>query len=423
MENKNIRLLPVQMNVLKSTKPISGIYSSRSAGKTYCASILAAMALNNNERVLVLAQNYKSLSENIFCEIINRLEEFGIENKVNRSNLTISNSGRGRIMCGSYENLDALRGFTEISLLLLDEVAYSPANLLAVVAPCLRGKGIKPKIRFFSSPKMNSWFNRYLKDNNVEYFTATIYDNTFISDESRALMEASVTNEQMRQQELYGKILDGDIANAIVNIGDFPVKVNMSLPSTRYYIGVDCSGFGKDNNAIVIRNDQKVLSIYKVRVATSEQLASYIMGRINDMGYEPEYIAIDMAYGQALYEKLSERYTTYIVPFAGKSEEAEYFNKRSQMYLHLSKAIKDGFYVDDEDVKSNLSLTTFELKGDKILLTPKDELKDVIGHSPDVEDALALTFLFKHNTTEKEITSMSKEEEESYYDRWLGAGY
>ena len=409
----NIKLLPHQMDVLKSTKPLYGIMGGRGIGKSVICSILAAIKFNENKRVLILAQTNKAISENIFKELLYWLDKFKMTYKPNMTNLTIDNGHGGRIITGSYEGLSNIRGLTNISLAICDEIALAPPDLFAVLSPVLRGEGIVPMIRFATTPRFASWWNRYVIENNVEYAYAKTIDNTFLTKESIELMAKSITDERLKQQELEGIMLDGAGDNIIIGTKDFmAVKPNEFFNSQRYYIGCDCSGFGKDNNAIVIRNDQEIIKIIKRQVASSEELFALIESFIRTKGYDPEYIAIDLAYGNALYERLVTRYNTILVPFSGKSENDSYYNKRSEMYFNLVKAIKEGFYVEDLDVRYDLTNTTYTLKGDKILLDPKDIIKEVIGHSPDVCDALALTFLYKYNNIRNE---MEKDNDKFYF--------
>lgn len=430
MNQRTVKLLKAQYDLLTCQDDICGIYSSRSMGKTYCASILAAMELSKDKRILVLAQNYKSLSENVFTEIVKRLEDFKIPHKVNKSTMTISNDTGGRIMCGSYENLDSMRGFTEISLAILDEVAYAPADLFAVISPCLRGAGIKPKIRFFSSPKMHSWFNTYLKENNIKYFTGTIYDNKFISDESRALMEKSIKSESLRRQELFGEMIDGVGDNGLLYPSDFSITLQKALDDYNIYVGIDPSGYGRDNNVVVIRTDRQVLDIFKKDIASAADIASWLDQKLHIYGLDRVVeINIDMGYGQAIYEILNSRYPvlTNLVPFSSKPDSTQYYNKRTEMYFNLQKAVKDGFFVPNDDELHNvLCNTTYDLKGDKLLLNPKEELKDIIGHSPDMADALALTFA-KINTpaTVKRINGKTAREDNdaAYFSHWMSSDF
>jgi hypothetical protein len=61
------------------------------------------------------------------------------------------------------------------------------------------------------------------------------------------------------------------------------------------------------------------------------------------------------------------------------------------MYVDLSNAVKDGLYIQDDDIKTQLAYTTiFVNQSGKLQLVKKDEIKEMIGHSPDQADSLAL---------------------------------
>lgn len=59
-----------------------------------------------------------------------------------------------------------------------------------------------------------------------------------------------------------------------------------------------------------------------------------------------------MGYGEGLYAVLSREYgNVNLVPFAGRASDVCYSNKRAEMYFNLSKAVRNGLYVLDRDLK------------------------------------------------------------------------
>ena len=61
------------------------------------------------------------------------------------------------------------------------------------------------------------------------------------------------------------------------------------------------------------------------------------------------------------------------------------------MYAETAKAIKAGLFVDNRDIKTQLSYTTISVNNSgKFQLCKKDEIKEMIGHSPDESDSFAL---------------------------------
>jgi hypothetical protein len=84
---------------------------------------------------------------------------------------------------------------------------------------------------------------------------------------------------------------------------------------------------------------------------------------------------------------------TSLVPFGAGSEDPAYLNKRAEMYVKLKKYIEDhGINGLTEDMKTELCATKYSMTNhDKVQIVPKEEIKAVLGRSPDSADALVLT--------------------------------
>ena len=86
---KVYKLLPVQKALIESKKSTAGIYSGRGVGKTYILSIMITMAILRGEKSLCFSQNFKSLSQNLFEEVISRFAELGITPVYHKGSMTI----------------------------------------------------------------------------------------------------------------------------------------------------------------------------------------------------------------------------------------------------------------------------------------------------------------------------------------------
>lgn len=394
-----VKLLPVQKALYKSEKQIAGIYSARGIGKFNVLSFLIAIAVLKGERVLAFSQTYKSLSQNPFDEVLKRFEALKIQPTYNKGAMTIQ-YGNGICFGYTYENVESCRGLTEINWLILDELALAPPGIFSITAPCLRGNFV-PKIRFCSTPRKGSVWDRWVRENansgKLEFFTAKMSDNTFISKESLDLSMNAITDEKLYRQEIYGEILEDSDDSCIVSEHDFADKFVDNSQNYPIRVGIDGSGQGRDKSVICIRKGNRLVDISKYDRLDPFDASSFIKRKLLAKGFNPSdiyEINIDMGYGEGLYAVLSREYGyVNLVPFAGKAENISYSNKRSEMYFNLAKAIKNGLYIDDKDLKEELLNTRFLLdKSDRYLLVPKEEIKLILNRSPDTADALALTY-------------------------------
>lgn len=403
-KHKPIERLPdgsLQVNLMKhqraayaSTKQIAGIAGSRSCGKTIYLSVEAFLALIQGKRVMVMAQNYKSLKLNIFREIKNRFQEAGLIPEVNSSDMTIK-FGTGELIGFTYESIDSTRGMTEVALLLLDELAYAPPNLLATVAPCLRGAG-GSRIRFGTSPKKGSIWNKWFRDTSVEkdLFTATMFENTELDEEDYELQKKAIKDEMQYRQEILGEILDDDVEFGVIKATDYPMQRKAAHGIRK--MGIDCAGSGADNNVFTVVDDAGILEEVKIQIADTFKMFSIAQELIKKWDIRRINIDVTGGFGNGVYDMLKANYKNIIingVNFGEKpKDEKRFVNARAEMYFDGTDRIRDdGFYVDDPMIKEELQFTTYDINAaGKVLLCPKKVIKELIGRSPDSADALML---------------------------------
>lgn len=360
--------------------------------------MLAVMSLLKGKRTLAIAQTNQAIREVLVPEILARLNEIiPGKFKFNQTSNKIV-FGKGIIYLGSYESLESLRGLTRVSLIILDEAALAPPNIFEVVAFCMRDCDEEPKIRMMSTPRSANWLTEYVKKNNIPVITAKTSDNKRITPKEIELMKKASIDENSWRREFYGDEIDDDTTGVL-----FTSILLTSAPkflrrnNDGYAIGIDCSGLGKDSNVIVVRNQNEILDIVEKKVASNAELCSIVRGLIMTHGKgNLSHIAIDEAYGLDLHERLTEAgIIATIVPFGGKANNQAYANRRAEMYINLKKGIEEyGLKGMTEELHRELQATKYILNNNgKIQLIPKDEIKLNIGRSPDIADALALTYI------------------------------
>ena len=396
--NITYKLFPHQKAVITSQEPILYARMGRGSGKSYIASMLAVISLLKGKRTLAIAQTSQAIREVLVPEILARLNEIiPGKFKFNQTSNKIV-FGKGIIYLGSYESLESLRGYTRISLIILDEAALAPPSIFEVVAFCMRDCDEEPKIRMMSTPRSANWLTEYVKKNNIPVITAKTSDNKRITPKEIELMKKASIDENSWRREFYGDEIDDDTTGVL-----FTSILLTSAPkflrrnNDGYAIGIDCSGLGKDSNVIVVRNQNEILEIVEKKVASNSELCSIVRGLIMTHGKgNLSHIAIDEAYGLDLHERLTEAgITAAIVPFGGKANNQAYANRRAEMYINMKKGIEEyGLKGITEELHRELQATKYILNNNgKIQIIPKDEIKLNIGRSPDIADALALTYI------------------------------
>lgn len=394
-------LLPHQLKAKESKKQISGIVGGRGCGKSIFLSAMALTEIIAGGKVLLFAQDFKALALNMFKEIQERFYECGLTPYVNNQMKSIK-FGNGELYGFSYENIESVRGLSECSMLILDELAMAPNNLFETVTPCLRGSKRPKRILFGTTPKKGSIWNKWFRDNTVEkdVFTATMFDNTKLDDEEKELQKKAIKDDNAYRQEILGDILDDDVEFGIIKNSDYPLVSHMHFGIHR--MGIDCAGSGGDYNVFVVVDNSSILEIVKEQVADTYQMYNIANGLAKK--YDVKRINIDTTggFGNGIMDMLKHNKNGIEINginFGQKPVNDIYLNARAEMYFNLAEKIKSGFYIEDQQIKEELQYTTYQINGTgKTLLVPKNSIKELIGRSPDSADALALSLYDIHNS-------------------------
>ena len=254
-----------------------------------------------------------------------------------------------------------------------------------------------------TTPRVGSWWNEFVRKadpDKIEIIRGnmmSLLDKELITQGTLDLVKSTCLDDNLMRQELYGELVEDNSTGVL-----FTSNLLTSAPkytqrnNNGYAIGIDCSGLGKDSNVIVVRNQNEILDIVEKRVASNSELCATVRSLIMTHGKgNLSHIAIDEAYGLDLHERLREAdITATLVPFGGKAENSAYANQRSEMYINMKKGIEEyGLKGITEELYRELQATKYILNNNgKIQLIPKDEIKLTIGRSPDIADALALTY-------------------------------
>ena len=395
--NIRYKLFRHQRELLECKEDMVYLRAGRGSGKSFIASLIAVMALLKGQRVLILAQDYRALTEVIMSEIVQRLYEIlkPGEFEVHKVSMKITYGATGVIYFSSYSNMDSIRGFSKIQLSILDEVCLAPPNLFEVLAYCQRDLDEDPRIVMCSTPRPANWVTSFVKDRNVKVITAKTSDNYRIKQKEIELMKKTCLSEEQWLREFEG--IECEDNNSGVLFTDDMLEPAPSNGTT-ISIGVDCSGYGKDCNCIVVRKGNNVIKVIRKVIASAKDLFAEIKLVIHEFGASNfSHIAIDQAYGQGLYELLMEsdyKHITYLIPFGGSPEDPAYLNKRAEMYVTTKRYIDEhGINGIDDKMKEELKATRYELSPhDKVQLIKKEDIRLILKRSPDSADALALTF-------------------------------
>lgn len=405
----NIELLPHQRRFLQSEKTFTILCGGRSCGKTFCASWLVVQWLLRGYDVLCTAQSYKTLERVLFKGVVEKIAELGITPECNKTKMEIRLNGHTAYFYSAEKsNIDNVRGLTNIKALVMDEAALASKEFLDVAMATLRGEGIgDPRIYMMSTPKGGkNFFSKIIRETppeDIEIIYARSRDNTTLSEKFFRSLEATYSGTFARQ-ELEGEILDSDTPDQLFSSQVIATMMNRTSPWSEHdipVIGVDMARYGDDSTTAYLRRGRCVEKLFSITKCDS--FVVYEMLRQNLMSHNLKknrcVFNFDGTGGFASGVVDLMRKAQYIVNELHFNSitnvNSDYFaNLRTMMYFNFSEASRRGLSIpNDEKIEMQLSCVRYFIDGGgKRRLYPKEQMKEILGYSPDDIDAIALTF-------------------------------
>lgn len=413
----HIPMLPVQKEFFHAEEPFVAIVSARSCGKSWIAIFCALVDLLEGRNVLYMAQTDGAFYKGPWIHLQNFLRDYNLLDKWSyNSTYKTGTLGESKFYFASYENIDAARGATECSTLYLDEFMLSnPNEVLAVTAPCLRGKDhhgnpIRPKIRAVSTPNMQSLWQLMIVEHEkygIRLLRSKMTENIFITDEQREVMASAIFDEKLRRQELEGEIILGEDATSLITLKDFPTEVPY-MSDDRVYGGLDMAHTGqRDSHVFAAIKGNRLVAFHEFGICGALEVAEWI--RNFNRAYKLSHMNIDLAWSEAIFETLKYEINCRQVSFAEKApteeEQRRFVNIRASGYFRLADMHRNGLCVDVEpnewidegivaEYKREITNTHFMMdRMGRLLIEPKDDIKARLSRSPDPSDAMMLACL------------------------------
>jgi hypothetical protein len=224
--------------------------------------------------------------------------------------------------------------------------------------------------------------------------------------------DVAITNKRLLDQWVddYGE--DSDFVKVRVK-GEFPsagalqfigtdtvdacVGIDVAVtPNDPVVMGVDVARFGDDQSVIVTRHgrDAESKPLERYRGVDTMTLASEV-ARLARL-YRPDTIFIDGGgVGGGVVDRCRQLAVEVVeINFGNKATMAGYANMRAQCWGNMKEAIADGIRLpNDPDMKSDLTGVEYGYNvRNQIQLEKKEDMKKRGLQSPDIADALALTY-------------------------------
>ena len=326
--------------------------------------------------------------------------------KVNESELSVTMPNGATIRIFGADNPDALRGLY-FDGVVLDEVAQMRPEVWGeIIRPALSDR--KGWAVFIGTPKGINLFSqtydtalRLESEGNADW-TAMLYSveqTGVIEPKELESLRAEMSEAEFRQEFMCDFAAAAD--DALIPIDVVRDAAGRHYPESEYMhapliYGIDIARFGNDATVIFKRRGMVAFEPVIYRKFDNMKVADAIARMMAED--HPDAVFIDSGQGQGVIDRLIHGLGLRVteIPFGGAALDPDHYaNRRIEMWDQMATWLRQGGAIPPSTLlQADLCAPTFGYtigKGLKIL-EAKEKIKERIGRSPDLADALALTF-------------------------------
>lgn len=345
--------------------------------------------------------------------------------EVNESELSVRFRHNGAVIrLFGADNPDAMRG-VRLDGVVLDEVAQiKPEVWNDIIQPALSDR--RGWALFIGTPSGINLFSElyYRAAELPDWYQAryTVYDtDSLLPDEverlRRDMAETSFAREYLCDFSAAGD--DQLISLTDVEEAARRVYTEKDVAGAPLIIGVDPARFGDDRSVVFRRRGLQAFDPTVYRGVDNMELAARVAGHIEE--HDPDGVFIDSGAGAGVIDRLRQLgYDVVEVPFGGRAiAEQQFVNRRSEMWWAMREWLVGGGAIpSDPALRQELATPVYwyDASGKRVLES-KDDIKKRLqgGGSPDLADALALTFAHPVSTRHV-LTQAAKRTRNAEYD-------
>lgn len=397
---------PWQAECFRSFKRFSVVVVHRRGGKTVMAIMrlidAALRCPHNNGRYAYVAPMLKQ-AKGIAWDYLQSYARQVPGTIINQGELWVEFPNGVKVRLYGADNPDGLRGLY-FDGVVIDEVAQIRPELWGeVLLPTLADR--KGWALFIGTPKGVNLFSQlyYKAVDDPEWF-AKLFNYTqtqALPVEEVQQLERESTPAQFRQEMLCDFTASSD--NTLIPI-DLVIEATKRDVQPRLYefapkiLGIDVAWEGGDRSVMFPRQGLKAFPPISIPGIPEKAFAARIAVKIEE--WRPDAVFVDTTggYGGEVVSRLKDmRYTATPVVFSWKASSDRFANIRSEMWFKMAAWIKDGGQVpNDSRLTTELCAPIYsnDNASARLALESKDDIRSRIGVSPDLADALALTFAF-----------------------------
>ncbi|WP_282188456.1 PBSX family phage terminase large subunit [Brucella tritici] len=380
-----------------------GAWGGRGSGKSHAfATRLVLECVHQQVRAVCLREVQNSIKDSVKQLIEDKIGEYGLLGDFDINDQEIRGPNDSLIIFRGLKshNAASIKSLEGFNRAWVEEAQTVSQKSLDLLIPTLRADG--SELWFSWNPDQPTdpidKLLRNTSNDNAVVVRANFSDNPFFPEALREDMERDKRSDPAKYAHVW--------------LGEYQTLADMQFISwddvnsaqQRQFkrggkpvlFGIDVARFGDDRSVLAIREGDVLTDLMKWERLDTQQLAGYITEVANSR--KPQALFVDgVGVGGGVVDRLRVLGLNVIEVNGGAkaAQDNRYFNKRAEMWGRMREWLRDRGVIHQTEIDLAAELTGPMYKFDpsnRIMLEKKDEMKKRGLRSPDLADALSLTF-------------------------------
>ncbi len=391
------------------------IYGGRGSGKSMAvAEFLVISALSGFERILCAREIQKSIKESSKRLLEETAERLGVSNffVFQEQSIFCPMTKSEFIFEGLHRNITKIKSMQGITKCWVEEAETTSSDSIQTLFPTIRAKNSEIILTY--NPRFNSDPVHEIAMNPPSFAWVQMLnfdDNPYFPEElEQERLECLRINPQN-----YAWVWEGQVDALITHDS---VMLSTWLEDARNrdefvdkspkVLGVDVSRFGDDKSCAHFKSNNYLRMVASKDKGDTDDMADWVESIYIE--YAPDVIVIDGTGMAGVFDRVNRRLGSKIkvIEYNGAQSPQNYYyaNSRAECWGIMAESIRD-FIRIDSGKNANYWNDAIQIKykfakgSNRKLLMSKDDIKEILKHSPDELDSASLCF---HPLIPKEIT-------------------
>ena len=317
----------------------------------------------------------------------------------------------------SDPNFDSL-GSMNITGAFIDEATEITPMAFNVIQSRMRYKldenKLIPKLLMTCNPSKGWIYSEFYKkhkegtmDDNKKFVQSLVTDNPHISKHYiKQLQQLDVLNQK--------RLLFGDWEYSDEDTQLFSIDALNDMFTNNFvssvggkFISVDVARYGRDQSVICLWHGWRIEQIKTLDKNSIDELATIVDQMAKDNNIQRSNIVADSDGVGGGFVDILKGCKSFVNNSKAMDNE-NFKNLKTQCYYKFAQKVMNGqvfINIQDKALQQKI-IMEFEMvkqhdvdKDNKLMITPKDKIKQLLGRSPDIADAIIMRYYFELNKT------------------------